>query len=406
MKCDLCETQFVLKIQADNSIDAYPLPVVIICPKCGTLIEATFQKKFGVLPMKYKGDEENYENKLVVGYSSELPILLEHRQGLANEIKLSPFMMNMVIYQQRLIEHRNIVEKYVVRTYRLQNCANEWLPILKHKPFNAEAFIKRAHQYSKVPILATYDDCKKNFIGLLSHICSELMGPTYNENLFIPYWKPINDLLENDKCKFEGLAVFVKTILPPKEYWSVLEAVMNVVSHLEKYLPSLTFLSVGDWPNIHKEFLTSTVTPEMTIEDYKQIFDAMAKVIAIFVGFQNVVETGDYNVFLNANGKMKGITDLMHYHTTPDGLKFEKITDNSLLVNFLGGCFNSRIRNGIGHSRYNIDNETQSIDFYPKANSMEVETIQLIDLGVLVLLNVFHLVELLVICYGLPCVDD
>lgn len=406
MKCDLCETQFMLKVQADNSIDAYPLPVVVVCPNCGTLIEATYQKKLGILPMKYKGDEENYEDKLVVGYSSELPILLEHRQGLANDVKLTPFISCFALYNECLIEHRNIVEKYVAKTYRLQTCVKELLPILRHKPFNAGAFIKRAHQYSKVPIQATYDDCKRNLIGLLSHICSELMGPTYNKNLFIPYWKPINDLLESDKCKFDGLSRFVKTILPPKEYWSVLDAVINVVSHLEKYLPSLTFLSVGDWPNVHKGFLTSTIMPEIAIEDYKRIFDAMAKVISVFVGFQNVVETGDYNVFPNANGKMKGITDLIHYHTTSDGLKLEKISDNNLLVNFLGGCFNSRIRNGIGHSRYNIDNETQSIDFYPKANSMEKEAIQLIDLGVLVLLNVFHLVELLVVCYGLPRVDD
>ena len=91
---------------------------------------------------------------------------------------------------------------------------------------------------------------------------------------------------------------------------------------------------------------------------------------------------------------MKGIETVKEFYELPDGLKMDKLQDYPEIVNFLAGGFNTKIRNGIGHQRWSLVDDTQNVQFYYKQNNLDEHyDVQLVDLCYLTIINLLHIME-------------
>lgn len=168
-----------------------------------------------------------------------------------------------------------------------------------------------------------------------------------------------------------------------------------MIAKFEKYMPSLFYCTVGDFVVPHESKLEIyTIDREEVIKDYNDSFNLIKDLLSLIVGLSNFKLAGSIDDFPNKNEGMKGVPGLEDFHLLTDGLKLDKLQDYHEVNDYLAGGFNHKIRNGIGHKRWGVVHDTQIIQFrYKQNDDDEHYDIQLVDLGYLVVINLLHMME-------------
>lgn len=399
-KCDVCDdTVFRLRIQCDDSIRRYSLPLSINCPVCGTDINLTYSGSKGILPKEYNVEGfniEHHEKKYDVPYSPQLPILSSESVVPYFASQLSPYLSLFAAYRPEIISKHAIQAKtFLDKIYPYRHAIKGLLPI--YKKGNINAFSKKLAMEEKSKHIITFtsiSSCRDALFDLIKTSYNAIAPTEYIRQIRQPYI----DTIKRDLF-FQNATMILsklKEVIDLHEWQSkTLNWIGEMVNKFEKYLPSLFYLSVGDFTGHHTpNAIINSISFDESHNDYDDSFYYMKEILPLLVGLSNWGLTGDFNEFPNKNGGMKGIKNVKGYSEIPEGLMLDKISDYPEVLSFLCEGINTDIRNGIAHGRFNIDPKTQKIIFYPKANNKVYHyDIQLIDMCYLTVINFLHIIE-------------
>ena len=236
--------------------------------------------------------------------------------------------------------------------------------------------------------------CRKNLFELLNVTYDNLATAKYIDGIVTPF---LQDTLNIASIKeLKDPYVMVASIVNYDEWQnSSFDFIAKMVAKFEKYMPSLFYCTVGDFEERHNPPMDIyTISLDEAIKDYDISFNLIKKLLPLIVSLSNHRLTGNVNVFPNKDGGMKGIETVKEFYELPDGLKMDKLQDYPEIVKFLAGGFNTKIRNGIGHQRWRLVNDTQNVQFYYKQNNLDEHyDVQLVDLCYLTIINFLHIVE-------------
>lgn len=399
-KCDICDdTVFRLRIQCDDSIRKYPLPLSIICPECGNAINLTFSSNKGILPKAYKVDDDKIDSaniKYDVPYSPQLPITTESIVSYRSVV-LSPYLSLYNVYRPDVIsKHATQAKTILDNIYPYRHSIIGLLPI--YKKGNIKAFSKKLAMEmdikSKFHTLVSISACRSALFDLVRTTYNNIATAEYIRQIRQPFLNIIRKevLIQNAGALLPKL----KDILDLHDWQDKsINWIGWMVNKCEKYLTSLFYLSVGDFRDHHiPNAVINSISFDEAQNDYNESFDFMKEILPLLVGIANWGITGDFDNFPNMNGGMKGIGNVENYSKIPEGLMMDKIADYPQILSFLCGGINTNIRNGIAHNRFDINRNTQNIIYYPRANDNTYHyDIQLIDMCYLTIINLLHVME-------------
>lgn len=394
-QCDMCNTAIMLKIQADNSLYSHKYPISLICPRCGNLMNFSYNRSKGILPMDYKA-EENVKTDFDLYYSASLPIVEDLHLKPSETIVLTPYLSLGRYYDSpKIAEHNRRENMFLNNIYPYRKVFQEVLPI--YRKGNVSAYSKKIikiFNFSKnyTPI-SDIKECRTHLFELLQSTYNNLATEEYLKNVADPFFRETIDINHIDVLKQTNLSV--SDIMNYNQWQKkAFDFIGDMVAKFEKYMPSLFYCSVGDFSERHEPATNIyTISVDEVIGDYDRSFHLIKELLTLIVALSNFKITGDINVFPNISGGMKGIGGIEAFHKLSDGLKFDKLQDYHVVKNYLAGGYNVKIRNGIGHKRWNVASGTQLIQFKHKQNDDSAYGIQLVDLGYLVIINLLHIME-------------
>lgn len=395
-QCDMCGTVIRLKIQADNSLYSYEYPVSVICPKCGNILEFRYTGKNGILPRDYKVAEDT-KTEYDFYYSAFLPVATGLYMRPSEQIGFTPFMeLGMHYLPENIVGQNYRGNLFLKHIYPFRTVFKDVLPI--YRKGNVAGYSKKIAKIfdlgKRFTPITDIKICRKNLLELLECTYKNLAPDKYVEGIVTPFLLETLDIAHMDGLKAPYV---MATNIVNYNQWqnSSFDFIANMVAKFEKYIPSLFYCTVGDFKESHNPPMNVyTISLDEAITDYDISFNLIKELLPLIVSLSNHRLTDHADVFPNKDGGMKGIETVKEFYELPDGLKIDKLQDYPEIVNFLAGGFNTKIRNGIGHRRYSLVDDTQNVQFYYKQNNLdEYYDVQLVDLCYLTIINLLHIME-------------
>lgn len=397
-RCDTCDTLISLKIQADQSLFAYDYPINLECPNCGARIVFTYNKDKGILPLGYRiHGEENVSTEFDLYYSALLPVDAKLHFKPSMNVTLTPFMFLSTIYNgEKVVLQNKVGKQFIENIYPFCTVFKELLPI--YRKGNTVAYSKKlTHIFNitqKYTPISDIKVCRIHLFELLQNTYNNLSTDEYLSRIANPYLIDTIQVKDIDSLK-SPFAEITRIVNYSQWQNDAFDFISGMIAKFEKYMPSLFYCTVGDFVVPHGSKLeTYTIDEEEVIQDYNDSFNLIKDLLSLIVGLSNFRLTGSIDDFPNENGGMKGVSGLKDFYLLTDGLKIDKLQDYHEVNAYLAGGFNHKIRNGIGHKRWDLVPDTQIIQFRYNQNDDNVHyDIQLVDLGYLVVINLLHIME-------------
>lgn len=396
LQCDTCGTVIRLKIQADNSLYSYDYPVSVKCPKCGNVLEFRYARGKGILPIDYWVAEDT-KTEYDFYYSAFLPIGIGLEMRPSDHIGLTPFMeLGKSYFPENIASHNFRGNLFLTNIYPYRTVFKDVLPI--YRKGNVAAYSKKIAKIfnfgKKFAPIADIKNCRKHLLELLRSTYKNIATDKYVECIVTPFLLETLDIANMDELK---APYAMATNIVNYSQWqnSSFDFIANMVAKFEKYIPSLFYCTVGDFKERHNPPMNVyTISLDEAITDYDISFNLIKELLPLLVSLSNYRLTGKANVFPNGDKGMKGIGTVKEFYELPDGLKMDKLQDYPEIVDFIAGGFNTKIRNGIGHRRWSLVNDTQKVQFYYRQNDLDEHyDVQLIDLCYLTIVNLLHIME-------------
>ena len=395
-RCDTCDTLISLKIQADDSLFAYDYPISLECPNCGARIQFVYNKDKGIFPLKYRTDGK-VSTEYDLYYSALLPVDAKLHFKPSKNVTLTPFMFLSTIYNgEKVVLQNKVGKRFLDNVYPFRKVFQELLPI--YRKGNIAAYSKKlTHIFNitqKYTPISDIKTCRIHLFELLQNTYNNLSTDEYLSQIANPYLVDTIQVKDIDSLK-APFAEINKIVNYNQWQKRAFNFISDMIAKFEKYMPSLFYCTVGDFVVPHESKLeTYTIDREEVIKDYNDSFNLIKDLLSLIVGLSNFKLAGSIDDFPNKNEGMKGVSGLEDFHLLPDGLKFDKLQDYYEVNDYLAGGFNHKIRNGIGHKRWGVVHDTQIIQFrYKQNDDDEHYDIQLVDLGYLVVINLLHMME-------------
>lgn len=395
-QCDICNTVMSIKIQADNSLYSYDYPISVKCPKCGNILEFRYSSQNGIQPKDY-GVAEGAKSEYDFYYSAFLPVATGLYMRPSERIGLTPFMeLGKYYHPENIVGQNYRGNLFLKHIYPFRSVFKDVLPIYQKE--NAAAYSKKIAKVfglgENFTPISDIEICRKNLFELLNVTYDNLATAKYIDGIVTPFLQDTLNIASINELK--DPYVMVASIVNYDEWQnSSFDFIAKMVAKFEKYMPSLFYCTVGDFEERHNPPMDIyTISLDEAIKDYDISFNLIKKLLPLIVSLSNHRLTGNVNVFPNKDGGMKGIETVKEFYELPDGLKMDKLQDYPAIVKFLAGGFNTKIRNGIGHQRWRLVNDTQNVQFYYKQNNLDEHyDVQLVDLCYLTIINFLHIVE-------------
>ena len=395
-QCDICNTVMSIKIQADNSLYSYDYPISVKCPKCGNILEFRYSSQNGIQPKDY-GVAEGAKSEYDFYYSAFLPVATGLYMRPSERIGLTPFMeLGKYYHPENIVGQNYRGNLFLKHIYQFRSVFKDVLPIYQKE--NAAAYSKKIAKVfglgENFTPISDIEICRKNLFELLNVTYDNLATAKYIDGIVTPFLQDTLNIASINELK--DPYVMVASIVNYDEWQnSSFDFIAKMVAKFEKYMPSLFYCTVGDFEERHNPPMDIyTISLDEAIKDYDISFNLIKKLLPLIVSLSNHRLTGNVNVFPNKDGGMKGIETVKEFYELPDGLKMDKLQDYPEIVKFLAGGFNTKIRNGIGHQRWRLVNDTQNVQFYYKQNNLDEHyDVQLVDLCYLTIINFLHIVE-------------
>lgn len=397
-RCDICDTCISLKIQADDSLFTYDYPISLECPNCGNQINFHYNKDKGILPLRYRiHEEKNVSTEYDLYYSALLPVDAKLHFKPSKNITLTPFMFLSTIYDgEKVVLQNKVGKQFLENVYPYRKAFQELLPI--YRKGNTVAYSKKltyifniTQKYIPISDIKT---CRIQLFELLQNTYNNLSTDEYLSQIANPYLVDTIDVKNIDSLKVPFAEI---TNIVNYNHWQkqAFDFISDMIAKFEKYMPSLFYCTIGDFEVPHKYAVeTYTISAKDVVQDYDKSFNLIKDLLSLIVGLSNFRLTGSIDDFPNENGGMKGISSMKDFNLLTDGLKIDKLQDYGEVNDYLAGGFNHKIRNGIGHRRWDVVPDTQIIQFRYNQNDDNVHyDIQLVDLGYLVVINLLHIME-------------
>lgn len=395
-QCDICNTVMSIKIQADNSLYSYDYPISVKCPKCGNILEFRYSSQNGIQPKDY-GVAEGAKSEYDFYYSAFLPVATGLYMRPSERIGLTPFMeLGKYYHPENIVGQNYRGNLFLKHIYPFRSVFKDVLPIYQKE--NAAAYSKKIAKVfglgENFTPISDIEICRKNLFELLNVTYDNLATAKYIDGIVTPFLQDTLNIASINELK--DPYVMVASIVNYDEWQnSSFDFIAKMVAKFEKYMHSLFYCTVGDFEERHNPPMDIyTISLDEAIKDYDISFNLIKKLLPLIVSLSNHRLTGNVNVFPNKDGGMKGIETVKEFYELPDGLKMDKLQDYPEIVKFLAGGFNTKIRNGIGHQRWRLVNDTQNVQFYYKQNNLDEHyDVQLVDLCYLTIINFLHIVE-------------
>lgn len=395
-QCDICNTVMSIKIQADNSLYSYDYPISVKCPKCGNILEFRYSSQNGIQPKDY-GVAEGAKSEYDFYYSAFLPVATGLYMRPSERIGLTPFMeLGKSYHPENIVDQNYRGNLFLKNIYPFRSVIKDVLPIYQKE--NAAAYSKKIAKVfglgENFTPISDIDICRKNLFELLNVTYDNLATAKYIDGIVTPFLQDTLNIAGINELK--APYVMVTSIVNYDEWQnSSFDFIAKMVAKFEKYMPSLFYCTVGDFEERHNPPMDIyTISLDEAIKDYDISFNLIKELLPLIVSLSNHRLTGNVNVFPNKDEGMKGIETVKEFHELPDGLKMDKLQDYPEIVKYLAGGFNTKIRNGIGHQRWRLVNDTQNVQFYYKQNNLDEHyDVQLVDLCYLNVINLLHIME-------------
>lgn len=297
---------------------------------------------------------------------------------------------------EKVVSQNNVGKQFIENIYPYRKVFKELLPI--YRKGNTIAYSKKlTHIFNitqKYTPISDIKTCRIQLFELLQNTYNNLSTDEYLSRIANPYL--IDTIQVKDIDSLKSPFAEINRIVNYSQWQNdAFDFISCMIAKFEKYMPSLFYCTVGDFVVPHGAKLeTYTIDEEEVIQDYNDSFNLIKVLLSLIVGLSNFRLTGSIDDFPNENGGMKGISSMKDFNLLTDGLKIDKLQDYGEVNDYLAGGFNHKIRNGIGHRRWDVVLDTQIIQFRYNQNDDNVHyDIQLVDLGYLVVINLLHIME-------------
>lgn len=402
IRCDMCDAVFKFRLQLDNSIYLYELPIGIMCPRCGNTFDCRYSNKNGILPMQYNVEIED-EADYSIAYSPQLPIPVGQYYQEKEMIGLTPYLELSQYYGMMGISGfgryvQSILDDFYPQRELFLNC----LPILKKG--NVRTFQKMVQKLTGVnnssKNIKDIEECFATYHNFYVSAWCTFAVKSYQEHAGKVFQKMLDAVQTMPKERLRDLYEKLDGLQSLSKWrWETWEDFGYWTEHVERYFPAMFYLYMGDYRLPHTpQFCIVTITQTYSNSNYSKAYTRLSQVLPLLIGLLNWENTGDYNVFPNRDGLMKGITDICSFASLAEGMRIEKLADYEEVQTYLMECLDSRMRNAIDHHHVEMDTESQVLKyFYRPVNGNLYKTGTLIDECYMTYICQLHLVEAVLI---------
>lgn len=406
IKCDLCDTIFKLRFQMDDSYKTYDLPIYVECPDCGNKFTCRLNKKMEIFPMKYRAADTG-KPSYDISYSPQLPILEELYYNQSSLFSLTPFLaLGLPFQMENIKKHEYIMHRLLAGVFPQRKLFSSLLPVMKNG--NEKAFKKQMLNICEITQterkINSVQDCLDTYNDLVYTACRVLSSEEYS-NRCLPLVKRFSTVIEaKTKEELKCFCNYLKPFLSLSKWrWEAWDYVGKFMDCVEQYFQAMFYTSIGDFDIPHQPHCCiMSIDPEKVKNDYCASYKRLSDCLTFLLGLNNWDKMGDYNVFTNASGAMKGIVSLAMFHKVPEGLKMDKLFDENDMIDFLCGGLDNRVRNGYGHQKDKYKPNSQLVEFYYKSNDDITHfDVMLIDVCYMTFINTLHIMEVTVLIHQL-----
>lgn len=374
IKCDICGAVSNLKYQMGFSVRH---PIRFKCP-CGVSIRGEFSEKNGI----------SFENaQLIKNEPRELPALVVYSSG--DFLTIPPFIptetsqlffpssfifATMYLNYDEFRKEFSFVLSYRDNYHRINRAINELYfagnetllvetinknynnPIFNLQTSNSTDIFKAVAKINQFQFLNSKEsDAVKKIISLYQKAVSE-KRPELEKYLF--FLKKLN-CLERWKKRIYNLSDTV---------YEKIDLLIPIIS--------VDFYKGDKEEMLDGKFAITTTSFEDIKQLYVDLYELIADILILLVGFDNVLERSDYEKIKPVVGlKISSLSDMANMRNKGNIIKF--LDNGGEACELVCKCLSSDTRNSIGH--YDYDSEEianslgQKIKFYNVNNKEEFE---------------------------------
>lgn len=401
-KCPLCQEDFCIKLQMDNTFKLYDWPIHIGCPNCGNEMDLFFNSN-GLQPKELKCDEA--EKCVTMGYSAVLPLtkdLYFHKLGRAGRMVFASPFMNLSRSYGKFDITATIGNWAGVLSHSLipyRHYLLGLLPLINHSPINVTAFSTKLAQLCEATNhkpLKDEVDCMDAFVGLHDAVYRYLTLDSYEGTSMKKFFNQLVDYVKNaDVRQVEKMHQTVTGVMSTNA-WLMKEAfeiVSVIVNEIQLLLPSLFLPSIGYYnPPAGHELYIMTVGYQKLNKWYAELFEGLAHILPFIVGLNNAMKNGDADVFMVNGTQWPGtLADFSKLNTAG---RLAAINQDVALRDTYIPVLNNHIRNAIQHNGVVYQVQTQLVEYhYDTTNNQLHDDFRLIDVGFMIYMQLLHLLE-------------
>jgi len=369
LQCEACHAKYKLKVQMDYSYGQYDWPVAIYCPDCGNIIKCTINKH-GLQPESCKCDVELQDYVYLLGYSAQLPIspgiFYDYMKDIETIGTLTPFMA-LFESAMDIKKHESNIQALLDNIFPWRSFLTRMLPIYIHG--NVDAFVNIIKIIFGVTPegLNSIRDCELRIFQQLGSVYNNLTSfNRYKQSVAKKRFATLSQFMQNATPEVKNK---IKTSVDSgldTDAWLKTEALVfiaKMVEGIEKIFPAMLYASCGDFTLPHDSPLyIATIDYREANALYQEGAETLDHIIPLIAAIQNEINNGNPDLFQNP--LMKGQNSISDLCKLSMGAKLDKLADYAELQEFIGGCLNGQIRNGIAHNGVSYSYNTQVISYH------------------------------------------
>lgn len=374
LKCDICGAVSNLKYQVGYSTRH---PIRFKC-RCGVSLRGEYSKKNGI----------NFENAQILGeQQNQLPALVVYSSGdfltqppfIPKKIKqlfMPTSFISATVYLDyaQFREEFSFVVKYRDEFHQINRAINEL-----YFAGNKNLLVETINKYYSDPIFNLQTNNDMDIFISVSKINQIQFLNLKESDAVMKIMSLYQNAVSERRTELERYISFLKK-LNRLERWKkrIYNLCDTVYEKIDLLIPiiSVDFYKGDKEEMLDGRFAITTTSFEDIKQLYVDLYELIAEVLILLVGFDNVLERGDYeNIKPVAGLKVNSLSDMANMRNKGNIIKF--LDNGEKACELVCKCLSSDTRNSIGH--YDYDSEEianslgQKIKFYNVNNKDEFE---------------------------------
>lgn len=366
LQCEVCGAKTLIRIQL-GWLDMHPIR--FNCGKCGILISGTLFQD----PIQGRAHTE-FDNVKEVS-NSKSDYYIEASGELLTE-KLQPYKFEKTLFPPFFTSGfwmmKEDIEKFKEKTIKFLTIVKMDWP--KYRRVN-ELWLNGNYQFlskelkKHIPNKQFPLKNELHYLIAVRQMNIGLLANVLNNDFFHKHFKFLREevvkLLDESPKELEKLVEHFSIFLHRYEE-KIFECIKQFTEKFRFMIPvfGMDFYKDNSYIEDDTKGIT-TVSFEELKQFYVDIYEVIAEMLDLVVGYNNLKYRGSVQVMKN---KRRDIITLDEYTNKSKGAKIEFLDGNEVFDNLVFPHLNNKLRNAIGHNTYKVDGINQLITYYPSGD--------------------------------------